>query len=328
MHVLIASRTRIPVVTYGGTERVIWDLGRALVESGHTVTYLVAEGSQCDFAQVVHLRDDVDLRTQIPPGVDIAHFHFHPDFDLDQDFDRPYLYTEHGNPADRPRLPLNAVFISGDHARRHGSQHYIYNGLDWRQYGPVDLDRTRDYFHFLGKAAWRVKNVAGAIDVALQARQKLAVLGGKRLNIKRGFRFTLSPRVTFHGMVGGDTKFGLLNGSRGLIFPVRWHEPFGLAIIESLYFGCAVYATPYGSLPELVTPECGVLSDSATVLAQSLAAHGFDARACHARAVTHFSARAMSQGYVRAYERVLAGERMNLQPPALQPGYKDLPWRP
>ena len=41
MHILIASKTQIPVVTYGGTERVIWDLGRGLVELGHRVTYLV-----------------------------------------------------------------------------------------------------------------------------------------------------------------------------------------------------------------------------------------------------------------------------------------------
>ncbi|MEY4652610.1 MAG: hypothetical protein RI884_1191 [Pseudomonadota bacterium] len=327
MHVLIASRTLIPVVTYGGTERVIWDLGRALSESGHKVTYLVAEGSQCDFANVLHMREDVDLRTQIPHDVDIVHFHFLPGFDLDRELGRPYVYTEHGNSADQPWLPLNAIFLSGDHARRHGSSQFVYNGLDWRQYGEVSLDRARDYFHFLGKAAWRVKNVAGAIDVALKAKQKLAVLGGNRLNIKRGFRLTLSPRVTFHGMVGGQRKLTLLNGSRGLIFPVRWHEPFGLAVIESLYFGCAVYATPHGSLPELVTPDCGALSDSAGELAQAVASHHYETRTCHDRAVSHFSAQAMSRSYVDAYDRAIAGERLHPHPPRLQPGYKDLPWR-
>jgi glycosyltransferase involved in cell wall biosynthesis len=327
MHILIASRTLIPVVTYGGTERVIWDLGKALSESGHQVTYLVAEGSQCDFARVLHLRDDIDLLSQIPQDVDIVHFHFlPPGLDLDRDLGRPYLYTEHGNSAEQPTLPLNAIFLSSDHARRHGSNRFIYNGLDWRQYGTVDLDNTRRYFHFLGKAAWRVKNVTGAIDVALKAKQKLFVLGGNRLNIKRGFRFTLSPRVTFHGMVGGAHKLTLLNGSCGLIFPVRWHEPFGLAVIESLYFGCAVYATPYGSLPELVTPDCGALSNSATKLAHAVAAHSFETRACHARATTHFSAHVMCRNYVDAYERVLAGEQLNANPPKLQPGYKDLSW--
>ena len=326
MHVLICSRTAIPVVAYGGTERVIWDLGRALVDGGHRVTYLVAPGSQCDFAPVLHLSEQVDLRQQIPQDVDLVHFHFLPPFDLDQDLARPYLYTEHGNSADQPQLPLNAVFLSGDHARRHGSSQFVYNGLDWRHYGPVDFEQPRSRFHFLGKAAWRVKNVAGAIDVALKAGQMMDVLGGDRLNFKRGFRFTASRKIRFHGMVGGAQKFKLLNASRGLIFPVRWHEPFGLAIIESLYFGGAVFATPYGSLPELVPAPCGTLSASADALAEAVRTGSFDARACHQHAVDLFSAQAMGEGYVRKYEQVLASEALNSQPPRLASGYKDLPW--
>ncbi len=327
MHILIVSRTKIPVVAYGGTERVIWDLGRALVDAGHRVTYLVEAGSTCDFAPVRHLDHRLDLRTQIPDDVDLVHFHFLPGFDLDQDLVHPYVFTEHGNPADRPVLPLNSIFLSANHAQRHNSNQFVHNGLDWRQYGSVNLTRPRDYFHFLGKAAWRVKNVSGAIDVALRAGQRMSVLGGDRLNLKRGFRLTLSPRIRFHGMVDGDTKFQLLNGSRGLIFPVRWHEPFGLAVIESLYFGAAVYATPYGALPEIVTPECGALSDSAADLAQAVRTRVVDARACHERATQTFSAQAMCRAYLLKYDQVLGKSRLNDCPPQLQDGFKDLPWR-
>ena len=125
-------------------------------------------------------------------------------------------------------------------AERHGSPEYVHNGLDWEAYGPVDFERPRPYCHFLGKAAWRVKNVQGAIDVAGDAGVQLMVLGGTRLNIKRGFRFTWSRRVSFAGMVGGQVKLDLLQGSRGLVFPVLWHEPFGLAVIES----CLLYTSP------------------------------------------------------------------------------------
>jgi len=45
-----------------------------------------------------------------------------------------------------------------------------------------------------------------------------------------------------------------------LLFPVLWNEPFGIALIESLYFGCPVIGTPYGSLPELIPKEVGFLS--------------------------------------------------------------------
>jgi hypothetical protein len=112
-------------------------------------------------------------------------------------------------------LPRNTVFVSRNHAQRHGSTEYVYNGLDWEAYGPVDFSRPRNYFHFLGKAAWRVKNVRGAIDVATDAGVELLVMGGDRLNLKRGFRFTWSRRVSFAGMVGGQQKLDMLNGSRG-----------------------------------------------------------------------------------------------------------------
>jgi glycosyltransferase involved in cell wall biosynthesis len=131
-----------------------------------------------------------------------------------------------------------------------------------------------------------------------------------------GFRLTLSPRVKFHGWVGAEEKRRLLPGSRGMIFPVRWNEPFGLAIVESLYYGCPVFGTPYGSLPELVLPEYGVLSASAAELAEAVrGASRFDPRACHAYAVDRFGARAMADGYLNVYERVAAGEPLHAEPP-------------
>lgn len=49
------------------------------------------------------------------------------------------------------------------------------------KYGNVDLQQNRRYFHFLGKAVWRLKNVQGAIDIATSARERLEVLGGSRI---------------------------------------------------------------------------------------------------------------------------------------------------
>ena len=77
-----------------------------------------------------------------------------------------------------------------------------------------------------------------------------------------GLRFTLSQRIRFHGMVAGERKSALLRQSSGLIFPVVWHEPFGLAVVESLYMGAPVFATPYGALPEIVTPAITAFTSS------------------------------------------------------------------
>ena len=236
------------------------------------------------------------------------------------------MVTDHGNARAGWPLPRNTVFVSRDHAARYGSTSYVHNGLDWAAYGPVDWAQPRTHHHFLGKAAWRVKNVKGAIQVARRAGVELAVMGGTRLNLRRGLRWTWSRRVHFFGMVGGAQKNELLNASRGLIFPVRWHEPFGLAVIESLYFGCPVLSTPYGALPELVPAHCGQLSAHAQELADAIGRGGWSARACHEHVVQHFGAETMARAYLQVYERELAGETLHAQHPVIQGVARDLPW--
>jgi glycosyltransferase involved in cell wall biosynthesis len=185
----------------------------------------------------------------------------------------------------------------------------------------------RKHFHFLGKASWPAKNVRGAINVAWDAGVPLAVLGGDRLNFSRGFRFTWSPSIHFYGMVGGREKFTALNQSKGLIFPVRWYEPFGLAIIESLYFGAPVFATPYGSLSELIGTDVGFLSNSRSALAEAVKTMHFDPRRCHEYAREKYTAAIMGREYVKIYERVLNGEKLNkARPELIDRNVNKLPW--
>jgi glycosyltransferase involved in cell wall biosynthesis len=329
MNILIISNSRIPAHLYGGIERVIWGLGKELAGMGHQVTYLVQEGSTCPFADVIPLAEGIPLLDQIPEAVDVVHGHYLiPEL---ASYHKPYLITLHGN-YDEPGYVFdsNLVFISRNQAERYGSRTFVYNGLDWEGYTPPDLRRKRNFFHFLGKAAWRVKNVKGAIRVIRETRQeKLRVLGGVRFNFKMGVRLTFSPRVRFHGMVGGVEKDRLLNQSRGLIFPVRWHEPFGLAIIESLFYGCPVFGTPYGSLTELVGEDFGFLSARSAELAEAVEHwEAYDPKRCHEYALTEFNSRKMTRSYLELYERVLAGESLNETPPRVVqvPKGKFLAW--
>jgi glycosyltransferase involved in cell wall biosynthesis len=324
MHILICNKSPVPVFAYGGTERVVWDLAKCLVEKGHQVSLLVPKGSHCPFAHVIELDDATPLQSQIPHHVDLVHFQFNPGIDFE--CSKPWLMTQHGNSDLNEPLPLNTVFVSRNHAVRHGAQCHVYNGLDWRAYGPVDLEAKRHHFHFLGKASWRVKNVQGAIDISKKAQVPLKVLGGTRLNIKRGFRFTLARNVSFLGMVGGEAKLTALQQSRGLIFPACWHEPFGLAVIESLYFGCPVFCTPYGALPEIVTPDCGVLSDHEEALVESVKHPSFDLKACHARSVDFFNADRMTDAYLSVYQQVLDRDFLNQNTPCMRESAVRLPW--
>lgn len=328
MHILIVNNTVVPVKLYGGTERVIWYLGKELVKLGHKVSFLVKQGSYSDFARVIFIDETKPIIEQIPDDMDIVHFNFAP-VGIEK-IKKPYIITMHGNLNDNRELDKNTVFVSKNHAERFGSEEFVHNGLDWEDYTKPSLDNKRNYYHFLGNAAWRVKNVKGSIDIINSSKkERLKVLGGKRFNFKMGLRFTFSPKISFYGMVGGEKKDKLLNGSKGLIFPVRWHEPFGLAIIESLYFGCPVFGTPYGSLPELVPPEVGVLSNKKNTLIKAIkTSKDFSPIICHNYAYENFNSKKMALSYIDKYERVISGETLNKTNPQLKEiqTEKFLPW--
>jgi glycosyltransferase involved in cell wall biosynthesis len=324
MKILIVNNTRIPAAKYGGTERVIWWLGKELNRLGHEVSYLVAAGSTCPFAKILIYDPAVGMDLQVPDDIDVVHFHIHPGGFTK----KPYLLNVHNNPGYGYRMDKNAVFVSADHAARHGSSIFVHHGLDPDDYHKPDLSQKRTYTHFLAKAAWKVKNVKGAIDVATRSGNKLMVLGGTRLNLKMGLRFTPNLNVRFKGMVDNEQKAVLLNGSKALLFPVLWHEPFGIVIIESLYFGCPVFGTPYGSLPELVIPEVGLLSSSIPALTEGLKnVAEFNNQLCHDYAMANFTVQKMVRQYLSLYERVLNGETLNaVNPTLIEATPKYLPW--
>lgn len=301
MNIALHVNAKLPVSAYGGTERVVWGLGKALARAGHNVTLMALKGSKADFGRVIELDPQMPIGYQIPPDVDIVHFQNVAPYGLE----RPYVVTVHGNMPQGVLKDPYAIYVSSNHAHRHGASSFVYNGLDWDDYPPFRHDLRRDGCFFLGKAAWKVKNIRGAIRIAAAAGEKLDVLGGYRLNFKMGFRFTLDKHVRFHGMVDNIRKGVVANKSKGLIFPVLWDEPFGLAVVESLYFGAPVFATPHGSIPELVLPEFGVLSEDENVLANALRTFDADSVRCHEYAADMFNADIMASNYIKYYERRL-----------------------
>ncbi len=315
MNITIVYDGVIPVNLYGGTQRVIWYLGHELSKLGHKVTFLVEEKSFCSFASVIFMDKEQDIWNQIPKDTDVVHFHQTPPKQTNTSF--PYVVTMHGN--SNASLDKNTIFVSKNHAQRYNSYSYVHNGLDWNDYMKPDFNK-KNYFHFLGKAAWRIKNVKGAINVVKKTKTEyLKVMGGKRLNLTMGFRFTLTHRASFYGMVGGKQKHDLLNHSKGLIFPVLWHEPFGLAITESLFYGCPVFGTPYGSLPELVNTEVGFLSNKREELTNAIEnISDFSNQKCHEYALEYFNSKKMAISYIDKYEHVLNNHYLNDSHPKLK----------
>lgn len=309
MNILMVYKGQIPPITYGGTERVVWSLIKGLAQLNHNVYLLRSTSISCPWATTVPFDQNKPLDEQIPDFIDVVHFHTGGISEK-----KPYVITRHGNRSPKQINDPNSVFVSQKHALNHGCEAYVHNGLDWSDYRQPNLDPTKrlNRYHFLGKAAWKVKNIQGAIDITKRAKTQLDVLGGFRLNFKMGFRLTLDQHVKFHGMVNNTEKCNVLERSKGLVFPVTWEEPFGLAITESLFMGCPVFGTPYGSLPELINaPEFGLLSNVEDELANAIKHGSYNTELCHEYARDAFDHLTMAKSYLAMYETVIAGQVLN-----------------
>lgn len=334
MHITLYKSGKIPIPPpgYGGTQRHIYWIGRALVELGHQVTLIANARSSIPGAELRTLPDDEkDPRAWlrlVPDSTDIVHLH-EP---LKAPVNKPFLVTVHGNGQPGEQFPTNTVFVSRRHAANHGSRHFVYPGIIPGEY--AFLEKREDYALFLAKTRWQVKNFYGAVQVARRAGLELRVIGSRNwpLNLQR----LLPPirGVRYYGSINDGEKQDLLSRARCLIFPVRWHEPFGLAITEALVSGCYVVGTPYGSLPEIITPEVGVLSTKAEELAEAVKTpQRFDPQACRDRVWRGgFTIRDSVQGYLKYYEQILRhgslGEA-DEPAPATLPGFvanQLLPW--
>ena len=333
MHITLYKRgdTPIPPPHYGGAERFVYWLGKTLVGMGHQVTLIANARSHIPGVELRALAADQEANPQaceplVPAKTDIVHlWDFAP-------VKKPYLLSIGGNGRPGAQLPVNSVFVSRSHAANHGSRHFAYSGVIPEEYS--FSEKREDYAVFLAKARWKAKNLHGAAAVARRAGLELRVIGSRNLpwNLQR--RLPPIRGVRYYGMVEEDEKRDLLSRTRCLIFPVRWHEPFGLAITEALASGAFVVGTPYGALPEIITPEVGALSIHASELAEAVNnPQRFNPHACRDRVrLGGFTLLDSARKYVECYERILSHGSLNdpgEPPPATRPGFNAkqlLPW--
>lgn len=312
MHITLYKPGRVPIppTLYGGTERIIYWLGKALVELGHQVTLIANDQSHIPGAELrpVAAREPDPHAWQklVPDTTDLVHL-----WDTGQpQSPKPFVVTIEGNGKPGERFHPNTIFVSRKHAANHGATHFVHNGIDPAEYACAET--RADYAVFLAKARWAVKNLSGAIAVARQAGVELRVLGSRNwpLNLQRWLPALRGVR--YYGMLGGAEKRDLLARARCLIFPVRWEEPFGIALTEALVSGAFVVGTPYGSLPEIVTPDVGLLRTNGAELAEAVRQpQRYSPQTCRNRVLNHgFTHTDMARKYLAYYEQILAHGRL------------------
>jgi len=194
MHVVVASHHRLPVEGYGGPQRVVVALVRGLAALGHRVTLLAQPGTKVpEAAKTVEvaprlLKDSgVDLKKFIPEGADILHAHF----SLKQGPKGvPFVQTLHGNWKPDIPLPPNTIFLSRDHAKRHGSTIFVHNGLDPAEY--IFRGRKEQWDLFLGKLH-SDRGYHWAVDAAKRTGRRLIIAGGTRGDVATREVYSFDP---------------------------------------------------------------------------------------------------------------------------------------
>lgn len=335
----------VPPAKYGGTERVIYNLIRGLIEEGHEPVLLAAGDSavSCELIPVVPKAigfpptkaevprwqrklaaiagsTEAKLR-QLAGHSDVIHSHLQigSGVNLAQFKHVPHLTTLH-NPVTFEDINYYLrhqtepyVSISKNQQAAFPGLNYVgvaYNGDDPALF-PL-IDKPQHYVSFLGRFD-RQKNAHLAIRLAISLGVPIK-LAGKFDQLSEGYfqeeiePFLSHPLVEYLGEIGFDEKVELLSHAMCNLHPTGFREPFGLDVIEAAYCGTPTLAISRGAMPELIEEgRTGVLvEDFIEGFHRMSECLKMDRLYIAKRARTLFNYRTMTRDYLEAYEQVIA----------------------
>ncbi|GAA4590682.1 glycosyltransferase involved in cell wall biosynthesis [Actinoplanes octamycinicus] len=150
-----------------------------------------------------------------------------------------------------------------------------------------------------------------AIEIARRAGRRLVICG--IVQDRAFFEAEVEPlidgeRVVYLGSVGPEERGAILGSGAALLHPIRFAEPFGLSVVESMACGTPVIAYRKGSMPEVVDEGVtGRLVDSVEGAVAAVEGIGsLDRGVCSARARERFSAARMVDEYLAIYRKILS----------------------
>lgn len=165
---------------------------------------------------------------------------------------------------------------------------------------------------FLGRMTDQ-KRPERAVELARRTGLPLTLAGNLDPGNPEHFRRHVEPHLGDSIRHGGEVddvgKQALLGAADAFVMPVDWPEPFGLVMIEAMACGTPVIAWAHGAVPEIV--EEGVTGFIVRDMDEAVAAVGrlseIDRAMVRRRFEERFTADRMASGYVKIYRELARG---------------------
>jgi glycosyltransferase involved in cell wall biosynthesis len=183
-------------------------------------------------------------------------------------------------------------------------------------HNPIDVDawpvglRKQDYLLWLGRFVAE-KGPQRAIRVAQMTDRPLILAGTVQPGQERFFANDIQPhidgeRIKFVGEAGGARKQQLFADAYAFLMPIRWPEPFGMVMVESLAAGTPVLAFNQGAAPEIVDDGHNgfLVEDEEEMAARVELAGGLDPMECR-RSAERFAPDLVASRYEEMYEKAI-----------------------
>lgn len=255
---------------------------------------------------------------------DLVHVHpairgiFYPQF-----VKIPVVFTLH-DPIDAEKKfffercnSKNTYFVSISNAQRKGAPHLqwagtVYNGIYPKRF-PFNA-KPGKHFIVIGRLV-PDKGIFEAIQAARIARVPLHIAGMPNCGPywERKIKPYLSKTITYVGMIPYDKMPHAMSQSRGLLFPIKWEEPFGLVMAEAMACGTPVIAFKHGSVSEVAeNNKTGFIVNTVSEMAKAIRSiDTIDRSYCRTHATTKFSVENMVTGYEKIFRKLIARHNDN-----------------
>ncbi len=232
------------------------------------------------------------------------------------------LHFPYPTPQNRPDRNLvfqkykDLNYVSISNSQRRGGENLnwlgtVYNGVDTSLY--TFNPKPESHFLWLGKFN-PDKGVKEAILAAKKAGVKLLIAGAIDKLEGEDFRYyneEVKPlidnqQINYIGELNDSTKNKVYGEAVGFLNPIKWNEPFGLVMAESMAAGTPVIGFANGAAPEIIVDrETGYLVNSVDEMAERIPhIREIERLKCRERIENHFTVEQMVEGYCKIYQRL------------------------